>query len=67
MSYTNPQVMYKKFVEEGISSEEQQFLQAAVTSSHLTGDLSFVVEIENRMGIRVECRRPWRPKKVFVK
>lgn len=67
MSYTNPRVMYKKFVEEGISSGEQQFLQAAVASSHLTGDLSFVDEIENRMGIRVECRRPGRPKKVSVK
>jgi putative transposase len=56
-----PEHSYRKFVEEGISETEQAFISERVQRNALTGNLSFVDEVEERMGVRVEHRRPGRP------
>lgn len=52
---------YKVFVESGVSKSEQIFIQKALDRNQLTGGGAFVDEIERRIGIRVEHRKPGRP------
>lgn len=59
----DPVSAYRKFVESGISEEEYQFIQQVVASNQLTGNTVFIDEIERRLGIRIEHRKPGRPVK----
>jgi len=54
---------YQAFVESGVPSDEQAFIQTTLNRNQLTGDQRFVDEIERRIGIRVEARQPGRPRK----
>jgi len=54
---------YRRFVEAGIDSKEQEFIQQRLESNTLTGSSAFVDEIESRVGVRLEYRKPGRPNK----
>jgi REP-associated tyrosine transposase len=53
---------YRDFVNEGVSSEQQQLIQRAVERNQLTGNTQFIDEIERKTGVRVDCRGQGRPK-----
>ncbi|WP_226662905.1 hypothetical protein [Microbulbifer aggregans] len=53
---------YKEFVQAGVSADELAFLNEAWSRNQLTGNGRFVDEIERRVGLRVEHRRPGRPR-----
>jgi REP element-mobilizing transposase RayT len=48
-------------LEKRSGSPSDELIRAAINSNKLTGGNKFVDEIENRIGIRVETRRPGRP------
>jgi putative transposase len=52
---------YRQFVGQENSSPADELIRAAISSNKLTGGNKFVDEIEKRMGIRVEIRKPGRP------
>ncbi|WP_051146535.1 hypothetical protein [Marinobacter daepoensis] len=52
---------YRQFVEQKCHSPADELIQAAINSRKLTGGNKFVDEIETRIGIRVEARKPGRP------
>ncbi|NMT64347.1 hypothetical protein [Marinobacter orientalis] len=52
---------YRQFVEQENDSPSDELIRAAINSNKLTGGSKFVDEIENRIGIRVEARKPRRP------
>jgi len=52
---------YRQFVEQENGSPSDELIRAAINSNKLTGGNKFVDEIENRIGIRVETRKPGRP------
>jgi hypothetical protein len=52
---------YRKCVEECIPEAEQAFSSERVQRNALTGNLLFVDEVEDRIGFRLEHRRPGRP------
>ena len=58
-----PEKLYRLFVEQGISEEEQRFIHDRVQCNSLTGGSAFTDEIELRTGLRIEHRLPGRPKK----
>lgn len=53
---------YVGFLETGISSSEQKFIQDSVNRNQLTGNNRFVDEIESRICLRVERRGRGRPR-----
>jgi len=55
---------YQAFVEQGVDSSEHRFISERLQRNGLTGGDSFVDEIERRIGIRIEARRPGRPARV---
>ncbi|MCR8913280.1 hypothetical protein [Marinobacter panjinensis] len=52
---------YRQFVEQEEADPSDDLIQAVIISNKLTGGSKFVDEIENRIGIRVENRKPGRP------
>lgn len=54
---------YSEFVGLGIGEQEQRFIQQAADRNQLTGSSRFVDEVEQRLGVRVECRGRGRPSK----
>jgi REP-associated tyrosine transposase len=52
---------YRAFVEISVSAEEQRFIQAALERNQLTGGNSFIDEVEQRTGLRIEYRGQGRP------
>lgn len=52
---------YRDFVEQEDGSTSDELIGNAINSNKLTGGNKFVDEIENRIGIRVETRKPGRP------
>lgn len=52
---------YRQFVEEENGFPADELIGAAINSNKLTGGNKFVDEIENRIGIRIETRKPGRP------
>ncbi|MEZ5525276.1 MAG: transposase [Pseudomonadales bacterium] len=54
---------YIEFLESGITSAEQRFIQESVSRNQLTGNARFIDEIEMRTGMRVEQRGRGRPRK----
>jgi len=63
LAMKHPEERYRKFVEQGVSSEEEQFLRQRVQQNALTGNDSFVDEIEQQTGLRIEYREPGRPRR----
>lgn len=57
------EIAYRLFVEEGVPQKEQRFISEVLERNHLTGDATFIDEVEKCLGIRVEDRKPGRPKK----
>ncbi|MGL6160325.1 transposase, partial [Microbulbifer sp.] len=51
---------YREFVRTGVSADELAFLSEAWSRNQLTGNSRFVDEIERRVGLRIEHRRPGR-------
>jgi putative transposase len=51
---------YRQFVGQENGSPSNELVRAAINSNKLTGGNKFVDEIENRIGIRVETRKPGR-------
>ena len=54
---------YKRFVEQGISPAEQLFLSEMIARSQIAGSGRFTEEVENRTGVRIQNRKPGRPRK----
>ena len=54
---------YADYVSGGVKAEEEELIRQAVNRNQLTGDDSFVREIEARIGRRIELRGRGRPKK----
>jgi len=52
---------YRRFVECEGSSKSDELIASAINSNKLTGGGKFIDEIERRMGVRVEMRKPGRP------
>lgn len=52
---------YREFVEEEIDAGEQALIRAALNRNQLTGDHSFILEVERRIGRRIELRGRGRP------
>ena len=52
---------YRQFVEQHNGSPADVMIQEAINSNKLTGGQKFVDDIETRIGIRVEARKPGRP------
>jgi putative transposase len=52
---------YRRFFECEDSSKSDELIGSAINSNKLTGGAKFVEEIERRIGIRVETRKPGRP------
>lgn len=52
---------YRQFVEQEDASLSDEMIRAAINSNKLSGGSKFVDEIESRIGIRVETRKPGRP------
>ena len=61
LGFQDPPLNYRQFVAAGISPSEQQFISQAVARNQLTGGTTFINEIEERTGIRIECRKQGRP------
>ncbi|BES69336.1 transposase [Marinobacter nanhaiticus D15-8W] len=57
--------IYEKFVSDTTQSSADSLISSAVASNKLTGGSRFIDEVERRTGIRVEMRRPGRPRKEF--
>jgi REP-associated tyrosine transposase len=57
----SPDETYRTFVEAGISPDEYSFIRERVQRNRLTGDGTFVDEVERRTGLRIEYREPGRP------
>jgi putative transposase len=57
---------YKKWVLSSIPDGEWEFIRGAIKRGHLTGTHTLEEEVEERLGIRLEMRRPGRPKKVLL-
>ncbi|MFC6634933.1 transposase [Microbulbifer taiwanensis] len=53
---------YKEFIKAGVPADELAFLSEAWSRNQLTGNRRFVDEIERRVGLRIEHRRPGRPR-----
>lgn len=53
---------YRDFVLEGEKECDRRFISERVESNRLTGSTKFVDEIETRTGIRIEYRKPGRPR-----
>jgi putative transposase len=51
---------YRQFVGQENGSPSDESIRAAINSNKLTGGNKFVDEIENRIDIRVETRKPGR-------
>lgn len=58
--------LYEAFVNQEIALDEQNFIRDAVERNQLTGNNRFTDEIENRLGIRVECRGRGRPSRKLL-
>lgn len=54
---------YASWVKGAIPIGEWERIRQAVQRGHLTGSLKFVEDVAAKIGIRVECRKPGRPKK----
>jgi putative transposase len=52
---------YWQFVGRENDSPLDELIRAAISSNKLTGGNKFVDEIEKRIGIRIETRKPGRP------
>ncbi len=52
---------YRRFVECEGGSKSDELIASAVNSNKLTGGGKFIGEIDRRMGVRVEMRKPGRP------
>lgn len=52
---------YREFIEQGIEPEEYEFIRERLQCNGLTGGGAFVDEVEQRIGLRIETRRPGRP------
>lgn len=52
---------YRQFVEQENGSSSGELIRLAINSDKVTDGNKFVDEIENRIGIRVEARKPGRP------
>ena len=55
---------YRKFLSETASIQEVETISRALQRGQLTGGKSFVDEVENRFGRRIELRGQGRPKKL---
>ena len=55
------QQRYQAFVEQGIGRAELEFIRGAVQRNQLTGNAAFILEIEQRIGVRILHRRQGRP------
>jgi len=55
------QTRFVDALEKRSGSPSDELIRAAINSNKLTGGGKFVDEIENRIGIRVETRKPGRP------
>lgn len=53
---------YRLFMEQGITSEEDQFIKERLRRNGLTGNSAFVDEVEGCIGLRIEARSPGRPR-----
>jgi len=60
---SRPAEQYGHFVGQGLSDEEYQFIRERVQRNGLTGTGAFIEEVEERIGLRIEHRRPGRPRK----
>lgn len=52
---------YKRFVSSDPGSATDQTIRSAIQSNKLTGGARFVDEVEKRIGLRIEARKPGRP------
>ena len=57
--------IYEKFVSDTAPAYADTLIGSAVASNRLTGGGRFIDEVERRTGVRVEMRRPGRPRKGF--
>jgi len=53
---------YATWVSSAIPSREWEEIRQAVQRGHLTGNGKFVERVATKIGRRVECRKPGRPK-----
>jgi len=61
-SLQSRQDAYKSFTEDhGGAESSHHFIQTALSRNQLTGNSSFIDEIESRIGIRIEHRGQRRP------
>lgn len=58
----SPEKSYREFVLADIHSEELKLIRERGQRNQLTGSESFVDEVEQRIGLRIESRRAGRPK-----
>ena len=63
LGLSDRQLAYKLFVEEGVFEEEHSFIQQVLERNQLTGNAAFIDEVERRLGVKVEHRKPGRSKK----
>jgi len=63
LGFKSPREDYQAFVEQGVPTQEQKFIQERVQRRGLTGDSAFLDEVELQTGIRVEYRKRGRPRK----
>jgi putative transposase len=54
---------YASWVRSDIPTGEWERIRQAVQGGHLTGGMKFMEDVAAKIGRRVECRRPGRPKK----
>ncbi|WP_026280857.1 MULTISPECIES: transposase [unclassified Thioalkalivibrio] len=58
---TDRRARYARFVERGVPEQELSLMREALQRGQLTGNQSFVDEVEQIIGCRIERRRPGRP------
>lgn len=54
---------YESWVLSAVPEEERQLIQEAVHRGHLTGNQKLEKEVAERLGVRLEMKKPGRPKK----
>jgi len=54
---------YQSFTQQAISDPRMQLIRDAVQRGQLTGDATFIEQIDNAIGRRIEHRRPGQPAK----
>ena len=63
-TFEERRIRYRDYVNASVAEDEWALIRDSVRRNHLTGTVRFADEVESIIGIRVESRKPGRPRKL---